>query len=90
MAHILNKDKLDATAANKCAVFVIGNGFDYVHLLLTMLEDDFKLMGYDVNFKTFQSLQALNKMCNEQVSDSMSEDDENVWFLGLSKHMLMQ
>ena len=57
---------------------------------LTVLEDDFKSMDCNVNFEMFWSPQALNKMCNEQVSDSMSEDDENVWFLGLSKHMLMQ
>ena len=53
LTHILDKDKLDANATNKFAVFVIGNGFDDVCLLLTMLEDDFKLMGHDIDFKTF-------------------------------------
>ena len=36
------------------------------------------------------SLQALNKMCNEQVSDAMSKGNANVWFLGWSKCTLMR
>ena len=28
-------------------------------------------------------------MCNKQVADTVLEDDENVQFLNLSKHMLM-
>ena len=47
-------------------------------------------MGCNIDFKMFQSLQALNKMCNKQVLDSMSKDNENMWFLGLSKFTLMR
>ena len=89
MNHIFNKDKLDAGAANEFTMFVISQGIDDARLLLTMSEDDFKSMGYNVDFKTFQSLQAQNKMCDKQVLDSMSEDDENVLFLDLSKCTLM-
>ena len=56
---------------------------------MTMSEDDFKSMGYNINFKTFRALQTLNKMCNEQISDSVSEDDKNVWFLNLGKRTVM-
>ena len=90
LVHILDKDKLDTDATNKFTVFVIGEGIDDAHLLLTVLEDDFKSMGNHIEFKTFQSPRALNSMCDEQVSDSMSNDNENMWFLGLSKCTLMQ
>ena len=40
-------------------------------------------MGHDINFKTFHTLQTLNKMHNEQILDTVSEDDENLWFLNL-------
>ena len=68
---------------------MIANGIDNVHLLLTMSKDDYKSMGYDFNFKTFQTLQAVNKMCKEQILDTMSKDDKNVWFLNLGKQMVM-
>ena len=32
----------------------------------------------------------MNKMYNEQVLDTMSEDNKNMWFLGLTKHMLVR
>ena len=70
-------------------VFVIANGMDDVRLLLTMLEDDFKLMGYDINFKTFRTLQTINKIYNKQISDAMSKDDKNMWFLSLNKRVVM-
>ena len=56
---------------------------------MTVSEDDFKAMGCDVDFKMFHSPQAVNKMHNEQVLDKMFKNDENVWFLALSKHTLM-
>ena len=90
LVHILDKDKLDTDATNKFTVFVIGEGIDDAHLLLTVLEDDFKSMRNHIEFKTFQSPPALNSTCDKQVSDSMSNDNENMWFLGLSKHTLMQ
>ena len=47
-------------------------------------------MGHDIDFKTFWSLQGLNKMHNEQVLDVMSESNKNMRFLGLSKCVLIQ
>ena len=90
LAHVLDKNPDEAGATNDFTVFVIANGIDDVCLPLTMLEDDFQLMGYDINFKTFRNLQMLNKMCNKQVLDTMSEDDENLWFLSLSKRGVMR
>ena len=60
LVHVLDKDKLDAGETDDFAVFVIGEGIDNMHLLLTMSEDSFKSMGCDVDFETFWSLQALN------------------------------
>ena len=55
-----------------------------------MSKDNFKSMEHDIDFfKMFRSPQALNKMHDKQVRDTMLESDENVWFLGLSKYMLM-
>ena len=87
--HVLDKDKVDASATNNFAVLMIGNGIHDARLLLTVSEDDFKSMGHDINFKTFRTLQALNKMCNKQVLDTMSEDNKNMWFLNLGKQMIM-
>ena len=64
LVHILDKDKVDTNATNDFTVFLIGNGVNDARFLLTMSEDDFKAMGYDINFKTFRSLQAVNKMYN--------------------------
>ena len=64
---------------------MIANGIDNVRLLLTMLEDEFKSMEHDIDFKTFHTLQVLNKMYNEQILDMMSKDDKNMWFLNLGK-----
>ena len=90
LVHVLNKDQVEASTTNDFAVFVIANGIDDACLLLTMSEDDFKSMGYDVDFKTFCTLQALNKMYNEQILDTMSKDDKNMWFLNLGKQMVMR
>ena len=87
--HVLDKDKVDASATNNFAVLMIGNGIHDARLLLTVSEDDFKSMGHDIDFKMFRTLQALNKMCNKQVSDTMSEDNKNMWFLNLGKQMIM-
>ena len=65
LVHVLDKDKVDANKTKDFAAFVIGNGIDDAHFLLTMLEDNFKSMGHNIDFKTFCSLQASNKMCNE-------------------------
>ena len=90
LVHILDKDQVEASATNDFATFVITNRIDDVRLLLTMLEDDFKLMGYKIDFKTFRTLQTLDKMCNKQILDTMSKDDENVWFLNLGKQTVMR
>ena len=81
LANVLDKDWVDASATDDFTVFVITNAMDDVCLLLTMLEDDYKLMGYNIDFKTFRSLQTINKMYNEQILDSMSKEDENMCFL---------
>ena len=90
LADVLDKDWVDASATNDFTVFVITNGMDDVRLLLTMSEDDYQLMGYDINFKTFCALQTINKMYNKQILDSMSEYDENMWFLNLNKRVVMR
>ena len=90
LVQVLSRDKLGTNATHKFAVFVCGEGFNNVHLLLVMMEDDFKSVGSVIDFETFQSPQGLNNVCNKQVLDEMSKSDENVWFLSLSKQMLMQ
>ena len=85
LVHVLDKEQVHAGATNDFTVFVIANGIDDAHFLLTVEEDDFNSMGHDINFKTFCALQTLKKMLNKQISDIMSEDDENVWFLNLGK-----
>ena len=88
LVHILNKDKMGTGATNDFVVFIMGQGIDNVHIM-TMSEDNFKSMGCNIDFKMFWSPQALNKMHNKQVLDAMLESDENMWFLDLSKCMLM-
>ena len=66
---VLDKDQVEASATDDFSACVIANGIDNVRLLLTMLEVDFKSVGYDVDFKTFYAFQAINKMCNEQILD---------------------
>ena len=90
LVHVLDKDQVEASATNDLTVFVITNGIDDVRVLLTVLEDDFKLMGYNINFKSFRTLQTLNKMYNEQILDAMSEDNKNMWFLRLGKRTVMR
>ena len=90
LVHILNNDQVEASATNDFTVFVIANGIDDVRLLLTVSKDDFKLMGHHIDFKTFRALQALNKMCNEQVSDALPKDNEKMWFLNLGKRTVMR
>ena len=90
LVHVLDKDQVKASATNDFTVFVIANRIDDVRLLLTMSEDDFKSIGYDIDFKTFRTLQALNKMYNEQILDTMSKEDKNMWFLNLGKQMVMR
>ena len=53
LANVLDKDRVDASATDDFTVFVIVNAMDDVRLLLTMSEDDYKLMGFDIHFKTF-------------------------------------
>ena len=89
LVHVLDKDQVEASAADDFAMFVIANRIDDVRLPLTVSEEDLKLMGHDVNFKTFRALQTLKKMLNKQISDVMSEDDENMWFLNLGKWTVM-
>ena len=83
LVHVLDKDQVEASASDDFAVFVIANGIDNVRLLWTMSEDNFKSMGYDIDFKTFCALQAVNKMHNKQILDTISKDDKNMWFLNL-------
>ena len=89
LANILDKNQVDASATDDFTVFVITNAMDDVRLLLTMSEDDYKSMGYDIDFKTFCTLQTINKMYNEQISDSMSQEDKNMWFLDLNERIVM-
>ena len=56
LVHVLNKDMVNADATEDFTVFMIDNGVDDAHLLLTVLEDNFKSMGLDIDFKTFRSL----------------------------------
>ena len=90
LVHVLCKNQVEARATNDFTVFVITNRIDNVRLLLTMLEDDFKLMGYDIDFNTFCALQVLNKMYNEQILDKTSKDNKNMWFLNLGKCIIMR
>ena len=62
LVHILDEDEVDTGAIEDFAAFVIGNGIDNVHFLLTVSEDDFKSMSYNIDFKMFCFLQVLNKM----------------------------
>ena len=57
LGNVLDKDQVDANVTNDFAAFVIMNAMDDVCLLLMMSEDDHKLMGYDIDFKTFRALQ---------------------------------
>ena len=49
LVHVLDKDQVEASATDDFTVFVIANGIDDVCLLITMSEDDFKLMGCGIN-----------------------------------------
>ena len=49
LAKILDKERVDANATNDFTVFMIGHGIDDVRHILTMSEDDFNSMGYDIN-----------------------------------------
>ena len=89
LVHILDKGEMNADSTNDFTQFTMHQGVDDAQLIVVVSEDNFKSMGCNIDFKTFQSLQALHMMCNEQVVDSASEDDENVWFLELIKCMLM-
>ena len=90
LVHVLDKKKLDINVTNEFTAFEQSQGFDNVRLLLTVTEDDFKSAGHDIDLKMCWRKQGLNKMCDEQPLDAMSESSENMWFLGLSKHVLMQ
>ena len=90
LVHVLDKDQVEARVTDDFTVFVITNGIDDVCLLLTMSEDDVKSMGYDIDFKTFRTLQDINKMYNKQILDVMSKDDENVWFLNFGKQTVIR
>ena len=90
LANNLDRNRVDASATNDFTVFVIANAMDDVRLLLTMSEDNYKSMGYDIDFKTFYTLQTINKMYNKQISDSMSKDDKNMWFLDLNEQIVMR
>ena len=89
LVNILDKDRVDANVTNDFTVFVIANNLDDVRLILALLEDDYQLMGHNIDFKTFHILQTLNKMCDEQVLDTMSKEDKNTWFLNLNKRSVM-
>ena len=90
LANNLDRNRVDASATNDFTVFVIANAMDDVRLLLTMSEDNYKSMGYGIDFKTFHTLQTINKMYNKQISDSMSKDDKNMWFLDLNEQIVMR
>ena len=90
LVNILDEEQVDADATGDFAVFVIANGIDDVRIVLTVSEDDFNLMGHNVDFKTFQALQALNKMPNKEIADATSDLDETLWFLGLEKSNVMR
>ena len=81
LVFILDQDRVDANATDDFMVFVIANDLDDVPFLLTVTEDNFNSMGYDINFKTFRALQTLNKMYNKEITDTTSKLDENLWFL---------
>ena len=66
LVHVLDKDQVEASAADDFNAFVITNGIDDVRLLMTVSADDFKSMECDINFKTFCAFQTLNKMYNVQ------------------------
>ena len=89
LVKILDKERVDANATDDFTVFVIANGIDDVRYLLTMSEDNFNVMGYDIDFKTFRMLQTLNKMCNEDITEETDEANESLWFLGLAKRNVM-
>ena len=89
LVNILDKDQVDANATNDFTVFVIANNLDDVRLILALLEDDYQSMAYDIDFKTFRTLQTLNKMCDEQVLDAMSKEDKNTWFLNVNERNVM-
>ena len=55
-----------------------------------MSEEDFNVMGCDIDFKTFRVLQTLNKMCNEDIAEETDESNESLWFLGVEKRNVMR
>ena len=61
LAQVLDEDQIEASVTNGFAVFVIANGIDNVCLLLTLLDNDLKLMGHDIDFKTFHHLTSCEK-----------------------------
>ena len=89
LVNILDKDRVDANATNDFTVFMIANNLNDVRLILGLTEDDYQSMGFNIDFKTFRTLQTLNKMYDEQVLDAMSKEDENTWFLDMSKRGVM-
>ena len=56
-----------------------------------MSDEDYQSMGYNIDFKTFRTLQTVIKIYNEQILESMSEEeDKNMWFVNLNKRIVMR
>ena len=90
LVKILDKERVDANTIDDFTVFVITHGIDDVRYILTMSEDDFNSMGYDIDFKTFRVPQTLNKMYNEDITEETDKANKSLWFLGLEKRNVMR
>jgi hypothetical protein len=65
LSKVLGKDEIGFAATNPFTLFLMSQGIDDARLLMTMNEEDFRAMGFDIDFLTYRKLHALNMKYNE-------------------------
>ena len=90
LVQVLGKNELDANATDDFNRFLVREAIDDVRLLMTLDEEDYKSMGFNIDFPTFRLLQALNKRYNEEIDASTPETTERMWFFDQTKNKTMR
>jgi hypothetical protein len=85
LSKILGKDEVGPIATNPFTLFLMSQGIDDARLIMTMNEEDFQAMGFDIDFLTLRKIQALNMKYNEEVTESTPTSREIMWFFENNK-----
>ena len=90
LTAVLNREPVSDSATDPLTCFVRDQGLNDIRMVISMDQEDFKAMGFDIDFATYRSLQTMNRWYNEAISNETEIDEEYDWFMSLTDAKLMR